>query len=140
VRVTGGCKQSFREHAQRPSQLQADLNRIGFDELDATMYYCSSSKMDTTSLGRVLRGRDGLMAIKADVALQCRATVNLVQLFSMGPNLPTLDLASVYGAYRNHTNIRLLQWHDARWDAYALQCICEVTQAQTQDLYMKHYN
>ncbi|KAJ8108103.1 hypothetical protein OPT61_g8407 [Boeremia exigua] len=107
------------------------LQQIGFDESSAVVLYWGTSKMDRTSLGRILRGSD---ALAEDVPPLSCIKIDLSRFVVSGLGLEFWSLGTVYQAYFYQSNQDTLSFHDALFDAEAQARILRRIRKDTQAL------
>ncbi|KAJ4324415.1 hypothetical protein N0V94_001313 [Neodidymelliopsis sp. IMI 364377] len=95
-----------------------DLLNMGFDEDRALFVAWVASKMDSTSLSRILRQRDGLTVPIEDVGIRSEWSLSLVY--------------AIY--YPDDQDTRVLSFHDALFDARVLVELWQVARDGAKDL------
>ncbi|KAJ8113237.1 hypothetical protein OPT61_g4587 [Boeremia exigua] len=116
------------------AQLQG-LRDIGFDEDTALFVNWGCSKIDRTSLGRILRQRDEL-AVPQDEVYPRAKLLDLDSFFKQGLGLTKWSLSTVYAMYFPRMKDRqVLSFHDAMFDTRVLSELLERAREDTKELY-----
>jgi hypothetical protein len=131
-------KWSSRTPRKPASGHQENLRDLGltgkkYTEPDGSIvFYWGTSKMDKSSLGRIMYGCDNLVEPETDALC---STINLSTFVCLGLGLSKWSLGYVFQGYFPHSDARILNFHDALFDAKALAHILECVRRDTKQLW-----